>query len=88
MLDTLYPLKMTPLPGYSDADHNRPRPRNTRPSNAQYRLLIFLLVNPRFRLANLDLATRVCHLGFKPEVCRATVWPENASGAAMRMDTP
>ena len=34
-LDTLYLIKMTPLPGYWDADHDRPRTRNTRPSNAQ-----------------------------------------------------
>ena len=31
---TLYRLKMTPLPGYWDADHDRPRTRNTRPSSA------------------------------------------------------
>ena len=35
MLDTYYPFKMTPLPGYWDADHDRPRTRNTRHSNAQ-----------------------------------------------------
>ena len=34
VLDTLC-LKMTPLPGYSDADHDRPRTRNSRPSIAQ-----------------------------------------------------
>ena len=28
VLDTLYPLKMTPLPGYWDGDHDRPRLRN------------------------------------------------------------
>ena len=37
MFDTLHPLKMTmtPLPSYWVADHDRPRTRNTRPSNAQ-----------------------------------------------------
>ena len=35
MLDTLYRLKMTALPGYWDADHDRPRRMNIRPSNAQ-----------------------------------------------------
>ena len=33
VFDALYPLKMKPLPGYWDADHDRPRTRNTRPSN-------------------------------------------------------
>ena len=32
---TLYRLKMTPLPGYWDADHDRQRTMNTKPSNAQ-----------------------------------------------------
>ena len=35
MLGTLYPLKITPLLGYWDTDHDRTRTRNTRPSNAQ-----------------------------------------------------
>ena len=33
--NTLHPLKKMPLPGYWDADHDRPRTRNTRHSNAQ-----------------------------------------------------
>ena len=32
---TLYPLKVRLLPGYWDADHDWPRTRSTRPSNAQ-----------------------------------------------------
>ena len=34
-LDTLYHVKMKQLPGYWDADHDRPRTRNTRPSKSQ-----------------------------------------------------
>ena len=47
VLDTLYPLKMTPLPGYWDADHNRPR--NTKHSNAQC-TNIFISKSPTFSL--------------------------------------
>ena len=59
VLDTLYPLKMTPLPGYCDADHDRPRTRNTRPA------LIFVLKN--LPLSACEHQSRVCHLGCKPE---------------------
>ena len=49
VLDTLYPLKMTPLPGYWDADHDRPRTRNARHSNAQCNN-IFISKPPTFIL--------------------------------------
>ena len=49
MLDTLYPLKMTPLPGYWDADHDRPRTRNTRHSNSQC-TNAFISKSPTFSL--------------------------------------
>ena len=48
LLDT-YHLKMTPLSGYWDADHDRPRTRNTRPSNAQC-TDIFINKSPTFSL--------------------------------------
>ena len=46
---TLYRLKMTPLPGYWDADHDRPRARNI--YLVMYNVLIFVLVNPHFQAA-------------------------------------
>ena len=46
MLDTLYPLKMTPLLGYWD---DRPRTRNARHSNAQCNN-IFISKSPTFSL--------------------------------------
>ena len=49
MLDTLYPLKMTSLPGYWDSDRDRPRTRNTRSSNAQC-TNIFISKSLTFRL--------------------------------------
>ena len=49
VLDILYPLKMTLLPGYWDADHDRPRTRNTRPSNTQC-TDIFIGKSPTFSL--------------------------------------
>ena len=42
-------VNMTPLPGYWDADRDRPRTRNTRPSNAQ-RTDIFINKPPTFSL--------------------------------------
>ena len=84
MLDTLYPLNMTPLPGYWDADRDRPRTRHTRPSNSQY-TTILVVIRP-LHPANFHLATRACHIGSKPEVYNASLWPYNASGAAMRID--
>ena len=40
-VDMLYPLKITPLPGYWDAAHDRPRTRNTRPRLVMNNVLIF-----------------------------------------------
>ena len=56
VLDTLYPLnlKMTSLSGYWDADHDRPRTRNTRPSNAQC-TNIFISKSVTFSLRTLIL---------------------------------
>ena len=44
-------------------------------------VLIFLLVNPP--ISGLLLALSYW---LQPEVNKATLWPENASGAAMRMN--
>ena len=49
VLDTLHPLKMTLLPGYWGANHDRPRTRNARPSNAQS-TNIFVSKSPTFSL--------------------------------------
>ena len=54
MLDTLYRLKMKPLPGYWDADHDRSITRNTRPSNAQC-TNICISKSPTFSLRTLIL---------------------------------
>ena len=50
MLTTLYPLKMTPLLGYWDADHDRLRTRYNRNNNAQCTNYICISKSPIFSL--------------------------------------
>ena len=45
------------------SDHDRPRTRHSRSSSAQC-TTICLVVNPPLPAANVDLATRVCQLGY------------------------
>ena len=82
--DTLYPLKTVPLPGYWDTDHDRPRTRNTRHSNAQC-IHICISKFPTFSLrtsilipASVSLAPHLTyttpHIGKKTPVAPLCEW--------------
>ena len=74
------------IAGQWDADRYRLRTRNTRHSNAQC-TNVCICKSPTFSLRTLILLPALSSW-LQPEVNKATLWPENASGQTVSSKTP
>ena len=91
VLDTLYNINMTPLPGYWDTDHDRCTDHNRQRTMTYYKAQYTNIISkhPTCSLhTSIVLIASIILTASRKYVHIATIWPENANVAAMLMAKP